>query len=90
MVNHASVPTELTDHFCQTHFSVHEKRNERYKRLKVEKTGIPEKEKEEGVGEGKGTRIREDKGHGTREGGREERVGEEAWRMGNWPEEPRG
>lgn len=52
--------------------------------------GIPEKEKEEGVGEGKGTRIREGKGHGTREGGREERVGEEAWRMGNWPEEPRG
>ena len=34
--------------------------------------GIPEKEKEEGVGEGKETRIREDKGHGTRE---EERGG---------------
>lgn len=60
--------------------------------------GIPEKEKEEGVGEGKGTKIRDDKGHGTREeercrireGGTEERVREEVWRMGDWQEEHRG
>lgn len=59
--------------------------------------GIPEKEKEEGVEEGKGTKIRDDKGHGTREeercrireGGTEERVREEVWRIGDWQEEHR-
>lgn len=56
--------------------------------------GIPEKEKEEGVGEGKGTRIREDKGHRTREEERvkQEREGgkvEKVWRMDDWQEEQR-
>lgn len=46
--------------------------------------GIPEKEKE-GVGEGKGTRIREDKGHRTREEERVKQEREEGWRRcGGW------